>query len=140
MSVRSVTRSDTAHAVPDELAKLCWDLLQKGQEVRRKGNCPSPLAPYPLPLTPDFYPAFCGVVRFAPRPLVWPPLDALRASAASPSSFLPRRRSAAARNRPPTPAFGFAAAAAFVCFGSAFGSYSLPTSSSCASSALSPRR
>ena len=48
---------------------------------------------------------------------------------------LPRRRSAAARRRPPTPlAFGLAASAAAFS-ASAFGLYSLPTSSICAISA-----
>src|SRR5438309_1739222 len=59
----------------------------------------------------------------------------------SSSFFPPRRRSAAARRRPPTvfffspSPFGSAGPSAF-----AFGSNSLPTSSTCATSALSPLR
>ncbi len=61
--------------------------------------------------------------------------------AGDPASFLPRTRSAAAFRRAPTPflAAGFSAAAS-VLSTSALGSYSLPTSSICATSALSPRR
>src|SRR5258707_2386909 len=72
---------------------------------------------------------FAGLVAFFPPP---PSL----------SSFLPppRSRSAAARRRPPTPlAFGLASSVAAPS-ALAFGSYSLPTSSTCATSALSPRR
>src|SRR5439155_26160596 len=82
-------------------------------------------------------PAFLGVVV-----LRLTPFDGFDAAFFPPSSssFLPRMRSAAARSRPPTPlAFGFSPLFASPS-ALARGLNSLPRSSTCATSALSPRR
>ena len=127
----------------------------RARGTRRRRSVVSELANWQNAVNAWSYvpPAFRGARGADALPLVVarPPLSlfsrraglALFSADSSPSSaasaFLPRSRSAAARSRPPTP-FGFALAAVSAFSVSAFGSYSLPTSSICATSALSPRR
>src|SRR5262249_7090388 len=92
----------------------------------------------PFELPPIFLPA---VPFFAARLAAFASVAAADSVAADSAFLLPRSRSAAARSRPPTPlVFGFSASLLASLSALARGSNSLPISSTCATSALSPLR